>query len=204
MHEAMILEDYLKELEPIQVNQLPENTSWLSRFGYKLNGKKLPSPLWNKDVVVQGTLHDFKFGRELIFMNVLYTDIKDEKGKITRFRKPFCSSKRKDPSRDLYTRILEELKGEKINFVAKTDFITHGFIQIIGEHVYLTLQNRLTLASYAFHMPKSLFCLMIKNRKIEKDIPEWIKDKKEKQEIKEETTEDDSKSDVRLDLEMFG
>ena len=64
-----------------------------------------------------------------------------------------------------------------------SDFITEGVIIVRGEHIYINLTNPFGRNTYIFQLPKSLFCMMIKNRMIMKDISVWkSRNEKEKKE----------------------
>lgn len=66
-----------------------------------------------------------------------------------------------------------------------SDFIIQGVIAVRGEHIYMRLDNPFSEDSYLFHLPKSLFCTMIKNRIIEKDESVWKKNEEKENKEKE-------------------
>ena len=72
-----------------------------------------------------------------------------------------------------------DLTGKKV-----TDFITEGVIIMRGEHMYLKMGNHVTNTIYTFHIPMSLFCTLIKNRIIQKDVVSWTEADTEKNEKK--------------------
>lgn len=68
----------------------------------------------------------------------------------------------------------------------RADFITDGAMAVRGEHIYIRLTNPFIAKSYLFHIPTKLFCMIVKNRVIEKDeyvfrTKEEIEDMKSKE-----------------------
>jgi len=77
------------------------------------------------------------------------------------------------------------LTGEKV-----TDFITEGIMVIRGEHIYIKLGNQIKNTVYMFHIPKTLFCTMVRNRIMQDDKTIWrddYRDAKENEDDKDET-----------------
>jgi hypothetical protein len=118
MEEKIIsLEKYLEGVKPIPDRQAPEDSSWIVKAWYKANTKDLPGPYSGKNVVVQGILEDFRFGR---IIASVYVKIKGQNGTKIEFAKLFCSSELENPSQEYYRDLLKDLKGRDIIFVANS------------------------------------------------------------------------------------
>lgn len=71
-----------------------------------------------------------------------------------------------------------------------SDFIVSGAMIVRGEHIYIRFSNPFSEQSYLFHIAKSLFCNIIKNRIIEDDIPMFRdKNKEENEKIQKQKNE---------------
>ena len=74
---------------------------------------------------------------------------------------------------------MERVNLNNIDIALKSisDFITQGAIYYIGEHVYLHLKNNMTLKSFTFYIPKTLFEMMLEKKVEVNDKVEWHEEK---------------------------